>query len=229
MEYGLGDELPLYAGGLGILAGDHLKAAGGLGVPLTGIGILWRAGYSRQSVSTFGGLSDSEDARDLSPYLEDTGRSVAVRLWNREVPLKIHRVIGFGTAPLYLLEPTDESDRFLTRRLYGGPEDHRVAQEVILGVGGMRALDTLGIKTEVHHFNEGHAVFGGLELLTREMARGLPFEDARRAVRERVVFTTHTPVEAGNETHSPDLLLAVGPTSAFRASSSCASGASPST
>jgi starch phosphorylase len=210
MEYGLGDELPLYAGGLGVLAGDHIKAAGGLGLPVTGIGILWRAGYSRQSMGPGGGLSDTEDARDLSPYLEDTGRTVTVSLWHRDVPLKIHRVIGFGTAPLYLLEPAADEDRFLTRRLYSGTEDHRVAQEVILGVGGMRALDALGIQVDVHHFNEGHAVFGGLELLVREMSRGLSFEAALEAVRPRVVFTTHTPVEAGNETHSPDLLLAVG-------------------
>jgi glycogen phosphorylase len=210
MEYGLGEELPLYAGGLGILAGDHLKAAGGLGVPLTGIGILWRAGYSRQSITANGTVADAEDARDLNPYLEDTGRSVSVSLWGREVSLKIHRVIGFGTAPLYLLDPAAEEDRFLTRRLYGGPDDHRVAQEIILGVGGMRALDVLGIQVDVHHLNEGHGVFGALELVSREMSRGRSFEDALHVVRERVVFTTHTPVEAGNETHSPDLLLAVG-------------------
>jgi starch phosphorylase len=210
MEYGLGDELPLYAGGLGILAGDYIKAAGGLGLPITGIGILWRAGYSRQAVSPAGAISDSDDARDLSPYLEDTGRSVSVTLWQREVPLKIHRVIGFGTAPLYLLEPANEQDRFLTHRLYAGTEDHRVAQEVILGVGGMRALDALGIEIDVHHFNEGHAVFGGIELVTRKMAQGASLQAAMEAVRPGVVFTTHTPVEAGNETHSPDLLISVG-------------------
>src|SRR5262249_34758389 len=98
----------------------------------------------------------------------------------------------------------------LTRRLYGGPDDHRVAQEIILGVGGMRALDALGIHVDVHHLNEGHGVFGALELLSRQMSRGRSFEEALNAVREQVVFTTHTPVEAGNETHSPDLLFAVG-------------------
>ncbi len=210
MEYGLGDELPLFAGGLGILAGDHIKAAGGLGLPVTGIGILWRAGYARQAVDANGEVADTEDVRDLSPYLEDTGRTVSVSLWNRDVPLKIHRVIGFGTAPLYLLEPVAETDRFLTRRLYDGTEDLRVAQEVILGVGGMRALDALGIVTDVHHFNEGHAVFGGLELLRREMSHGASFEAAIDSVRQRIVFTTHTPVEAGNETHAPELLITVG-------------------
>ena len=214
MEYGLGETLPLYAGGLGILAGDHLKAAGDLDVPLTAIGLLWRHGYSRQWVDQGGVPRDADDTRDLSAHLAPTGAVVEVPIWDRAVRCVVWRVSGFPCATLYLLEPVD--DAWITARLYGGPAEHRVAQEMILGIGGVRALAALGIKPDVYHFNEGHADFAGIELLVTRMAeQGLTsaeasFEEALNWVRDRVVFTTHTPVEAGNEAHALNLLMALG-------------------
>ncbi len=212
MEYGLGETLPLYAGGLGILAGDHLKAAGDLGLPLTGLGLLWRHGYSRQWVDDGGVPRDADDTRDLSAHLAATGLHVQVPIWGRTINCEVWRASGFACAPLYLLEPVDEP--WITSRLYGGPPEHPVAQEMLLGIGGVRALKALGIEPEVYHFNEGHAVFAGLELLVDRMAaignRPGAFEEAWDWVRERVVFTTHTPVEAGNEAHGIDLLMALG-------------------
>ena len=212
MEYGLGETLPLYAGGLGILAGDHLKAAGDLAVPLTAVGLLWRHGYSKQWIDDGGVPRDADDTRDLSAHLSPTGVSVEVPIWDRNIRCDVWRVGGFAAAPLYLLEPVDES--WITARLYGGPAEHRVAQEMILGIGGVRALRALGLEPDVYHFNEGHAVFAGLELLVDRLAElgDVPnaFERAHAAVRERVVFTTHTPVEAGNESHGIDLLLRLG-------------------
>jgi starch phosphorylase len=212
MEYGLGETLPLYAGGLGILAGDHLKAAGDLGLPLTAIGILWRHGYSRQWLDGNGVPRDADDTRDLSAHLAPTGIRIEVPIWGRPIRCDVWRASGFACAPLYLLEPTDET--WITNRLYGGPAEHRVAQEMLLGIGGVRTLDALGIEPDVYHFNEGHAVFAGLELLSQRMAelgnRPGAFEEAWQWVRERVVFTTHTPVEAGNESHPLDLLMGLG-------------------
>jgi len=212
MEYGLGETLPLYAGGLGVLAGDHLKAAGDLGLPLTAVGLLWRHGYSRQWVDDGGVPRDADDTRDLSAHLATTGLQIDVPIWGRSIRCDVWRTSGFACAPLYLLEPVDEP--WITSRLYGGPPEHRVAQEMLLGIGGVRALQALGIEPEVFHFNEGHAVFAGIELLAHRLGelgnRPGAFEEAWRWVRERVVFTTHTPVEAGNEAHSVDLLMALG-------------------
>ena len=124
----------------------------------------------------------------------------------------IWRVEGLGAAPLYLLEPIVEHDRWINRRLYGGGKDDRVAQEIVLGVGGVRALQALGIDVDVYHFNEGHALFAGLELVAQARARGLDFADAWAATREKIVFTTHTPIDAGNEEHDHERLRRLGAT-----------------
>ena len=212
MEYGLGETLPLYAGGLGILAGDHLKAAGDLGVPLTAIGIRWRHGYGKQRIDDQGRPHDSDDTRGVGSHVVSTGLSIEVPVSDAKVRCDIWRVAGFPSASLYLLEPLDEI--WIADRLYGGSAEHRVAQEILLGVGGIQALDALGIKPDVYHFNEGHAVFAGIELLSRRMRElgndPQAFEKAHDYVRERVVFTTHTPVEAGNESHDLDRLMALG-------------------
>ncbi len=155
---------------------------------------------------------DADDTRDLSAHLATTGLRVEVPIWGRSIHCDIWRATGFACAPLYLLEPVDEP--WITSRLYGGPPEHRVAQEMLLGIGGVRALKALGIEPEVYHFNEGHAVFAGIELLAERLAelgnRPGAFEEAWQWVRERVVFTTHTPVEAGNEAHGVDLLMSLG-------------------
>ena len=131
-------------------------------------------------------------------------------LAGREVRCCLWRVTGFPIVPLYLLEPENPDDRWMTARLYGGGADDRVLQEMLLGIGGVRALQALGLTPDVYHFNEGHAVFAGLELLSAELERGRPFAEAWAEVRQKVVFTTHTPVEAGNEIHPIERLLRLG-------------------
>ncbi|MCO4747319.1 MAG: alpha-glucan family phosphorylase [Proteobacteria bacterium] len=209
MEFGLHQDFPIYAGGLGVLAGDLLKAAGDQGRPLVGIGIFWNKGYTVQTLDEGGNPVDAfvPTPRDV---LEPTGVEVTVNIRGKDMAITAHRVTAFGNAPLYLLEPVDLEDRWVAQWLYGGDDDDRVAQEVLLGVGGVRVLQALGIPVDLHHFNEGHALFAGLELIRQKMAEGLSFEDARLAVRDSVVFTTHTPVPAGNEVHPVDRLLAQG-------------------
>ncbi len=212
MEYGLGETLPIYAGGLGILAGDHLKAAGDLAVPLTAVGLLWRHGYSQQRIDEHGVPQDGDDTRGFPGHLISTGVRVEVPLSGKAIRCDVWRVGSYPCAPLYLLEPLDEI--WITDRLYGGTHNHRVAQEILLGVGGVRAFEALGLTPDVFHFNEGHAVFAGIELLVRRMHElgdgPTAFERAWADVRERVVFTTHTPVEAGNESHDLDRLIEMG-------------------
>lgn len=209
MEYGVHEDLPIYAGGLGVLAGDYVKSAGDLHMPLVGIGILWSEGYTVQRIGADGAPYDEypPTPRDA---LEPVAARVTVTIRGQEVSLQAWRVTRYLTAPLYLLEPVEEKDRWVTRRLYGGGPADRVAQEIVLGVGGVRLLRALGHEVDVYHFNEGHAVFAGLELMRERMAAGEGVEAALRGVREKVVFTTHTPVVAGNESHELDLLVAQG-------------------
>ncbi len=209
MEYGLSEELPIYAGGLGILAGDYVKSAGDLKLPLTAIGIFWSEGYTVQRIGADGNPGDAYPVTSREA-LEPLAVRVSVKIRGKQVVLGAHRVTRHATGPLYLLEPVDEADRWITRRLYGGGDDDRVAQELVLGVGGVRLLRALGIEADVYHFNEGHAVFAGLELMRERMLAGESVEQARQSVRQHVVFTTHTPVVAGNETHEIDRLIAQG-------------------
>jgi starch phosphorylase len=201
-EFGIAEALPQYSGGLGVLAGDHLKAASDLGVPLVGIGLFYRNGYFRQFLSLDGW--QQEHFPTLDPYgmalslregvrveVELAGDILAAQVWCAHV----------GRTPLYLLDADIEENspegRAVTDRLYGGDTEHRLRQEILLGVGGVRALRALGIATQVFHTNEGHAGFLGVERIRELVAGGLDPASALEAVRAGCVFTTHTPVSAG--------------------------------
>ena len=200
MEFGLHEEFPIYAGGLGILAGDFIKSAHDLELPVIGIGLRWARGYARQRIGE-DGLPVSEFPTYPASFLEDTGSRVRVRVATREVEARVWRTQRWRNAPLLLLEPVSPRDAWITNRLYDPTLDCRIAQEILLGVGGVRALRKLGVEVDTYHFNEGHAVFAGLELIAERMSRGEAFASAWQAVRDQIVFTTHTPVAAGNEVH----------------------------
>lgn len=214
MEYGLHESFPLYAGGLGILAGDTLKAAADLDLPLVGIGILWRQGYTRQIIEAGRPVDAYPIYDEMYRGLNDTGITVSVTIRGREVRARAWRLDSFGNAPLYLLDTNlpENEDRWITGQLYGWFGEERVAQEMILGIGGVRLLRALGFDPDVYHFNEGHAVFAGLELIREKMEAGMSFEQAWQATRRQVVFTTHTPVKEGNEAHRLELLEYMGAT-----------------
>jgi starch phosphorylase len=213
MEYGLDERLPIYSGGLGVLAGDFMRSAHALQLPVVGVGILWEEGYTTQGIGPHGETIDLPTPRTIDgKHLVKEAPIVTVQIGHHDVPLYIWRVEGLGAAPLYLLEPVVERDRWINRRLYGGGKDDRVAQEIVLGVGGVRALQALGVAVDVYHFNEGHALFAGLELVRQGRARGLDFEDAWASAREQIVFTTHTPIDAGNEEHDHVRLRRLGAT-----------------
>src|SRR5262249_10864361 len=184
----------------GILAGDFIKSAHDLALPVIGIGLRWERGYSRQRIGD-DGLPVSEFPTYPASFLEDTGVRVRVRVGAREVEARVWRTQRWRNAPLLLLEPVSQRDAWITHRLYDPSLDARLAQEILLGVGGIRALRKLGLAVGTHHFNEGHALFAGVELIAERMSRGEGFASAWRAVREQIVFTTHTPVAAGNEVH----------------------------
>lgn len=212
MEFGVTEVLPNYSGGLGILAGDHLKAASDLGLPLIGVGLLYRSGYFRQSLSADGWQREhypSLDPQGLplrlltsegSPVLVHVGmpegRVLRARVWIAQV----------GRVPLLLLDSdiaeNDPELRAVTDRLYGGDQDHRIKQEILAGIGGVRAVRAYtraqGLPDpDVFHMNEGHAGFLGVERIREYISRGLDFDTALAAVRAGTVFTTHTPVPAG--------------------------------
>jgi glycogen phosphorylase len=211
MEYGLDNRFKAYAGGLGILAGDYLKGAKDYNYPIVGIGIKWKQGYTDQLISPEGKPYDTYHNYQYE-FLEDTGVTVTVEIRNRPVECKVWKLDCFGNAPLYLLDtdvPGNE-DAWITGQLYGWFGEERIAQELVLGVGGVRALRALGIEVDAYHFNEGHALFAGFELLREKMEAGLNYENALQASREEIVFTTHTPVVQGNESHPIDRLLYMG-------------------
>jgi glycogen phosphorylase len=209
MEYGLDPSFPIYAGGLGILAGDHMKSAGDLRVPITGIGLLWDEGYTRQVITKAGAIKD-EYPKTSRDALRRVDVKLDVSIKGKKVPLRCWQVERFITSTLYLLEPEREDDRWITKRLYGGGGDDRLAQEIVLGVGGVRLLRALGEDVDVYHFNEGHAVFAGLELLRANTYGGKTLQQKVANVRPHVVFTTHTPVPAGNEIHDLALMKKLG-------------------
>ncbi|HYB42928.1 MAG TPA: alpha-glucan family phosphorylase [Candidatus Methylomirabilis sp.] len=201
MEFGLHEEFHSYSGGLGVLAGDFMKSAGDLGLPVVGIGLRWAQGYTVQRIGPDGYPYD-EWEEHADKFLADTRVRVRIRVGRREVECGVWRVGRYAIAPLYLLEPVDPRDRWITRRLYDTRPDCRIAQEMLLGIGGVRALQALRLPVALYHFNEGHAVFAGIELVASRMETGTTFEAAWSAAREQIVFTTHTPVPAGNEVHS---------------------------
>ncbi|MEU7306247.1 glycosyltransferase family 1 protein [Streptomyces sp. NPDC007206] len=221
-EFGITAALPQYSGGLGILAGDHLKAASDLGVPLIGVGLLYRHGYFRQTLSRDGWQQEHYPVLDpnelpLTRLKEPDGtlaqvslalpggKALHARIWLAQV----------GRVPLLLLdsdvEENDLGERGVTDRLYGGGSEHRLLQEMLLGIGGVRAVRTYCRLTghpepEVFHTNEGHAGFLGLERIAELCARGLDFDSALEAVRGGTVFTTHTPVPAGIDRFDRELV-----------------------
>ena len=208
-EFGLSALLPQYAGGLGVLAGDHLKSASDAGTPLAGVGLFYRDGVFRQEV-TEGRQAERYDAVDPgSVGATDTGIVVSIPFPGREVRAKVWR-IDVGRVPLLLLdtevEDNSEEDRKITDRLYTGSRQHRLDQEMVLGVGGARALAAAGWDIEIHHLNEGHAGFIVLELIDR-IGGEVGLEEAKDRVRSGLVFTTHTPVPAGIDRFASDVVL----------------------
>ena len=212
MEYGLDPRFHLYAGGLGILAGDHLKGARDMGLPLVGIGVKWKQGYGRQLIAPDGQPMDGFRNYDYDVFLEDTGVEVTVQIKGSDVQCKVWKTEAFGNAPLYLLDTDlpDNPEAWTTGRLYGGTGEDRVAQEIVLGVGGVRALRALGIGVDVYHFNEGHALLAAFELIREKREAGLDLYEAAQATRQEVVFTTHTPVPQGNESHPIERFFYLG-------------------
>lgn len=212
MEYGLQNDFKAYAGGLGILAGDYMKGAKDYNYPIVGLGIKWKQGYTDQMIDKDGQPYDTYHNYDYSDILEDTGVTVNVMIRKRNVACKVWKLSAFGNADLYLLDtdvPGNE-DAWITGQLYGWFGEERIAQEMVLGIGGVRALRLLGIPIDVYHFNEGHALFAGFELMREKMEAGATFEEAWEASRNEIVFTTHTPVVQGNESHPIDRLLYMG-------------------
>lgn len=212
MEFGLDQKLPLYAGGLGILAGDYLKAANDINAPIVGIGMLWWQDYTQQFINEDGYPYDTFPTHEFDS-IKDTGKSVFVQVGHDSVECKIYVVDQLGNKPLYLLDTGRPGSQFgwITDKLYSGDDYNRIAQEVVLGIGGIRALRALNIEIDKYHFNEGHASFAGFELLREKMEYyNMSFEEALNQVREEIVFTTHTPVPAGNEAHDPYLLMEIG-------------------
>ncbi len=208
-EYAIHESIAQYSGGLGVLAGDHLKSASDLGVPLTAIGLLYQHGYYRQEI-----LKDGS-TRALYPQyppaifpLQDTGKTITVPIGTRDVAAKIW-LMQVGRVPLYLLDTNlkqnKPADRQLTEGLYKGEPELRLRQQVLLGIGGVRALDAMGVKPTVCHLNEGHAAFANLERMRMLMRGRRKFEAALKQVQKATVFTTHTPVPAGHDRYQPKM------------------------
>ncbi len=218
-EYGVHNSLPNYSGGLGILAGDHLKSASDLNLPLVAIGLLYRYGYFRQRIGHDGWQEESYNdvlasELALTPVVDDKGERVttSVHIRGREVVAQAW-LAQIGRIKLYLLdtnvEQNSDVDRLITGHLYGGDTETRIVQEKVLGIGGVRLLRKLGVDPTIYHLNEGHAAFSTLELAREYLAdnREHNFADAVSAVRSKCVFTTHTPVAAGNDMFAPDTLI----------------------
>ncbi|MBU1903683.1 MAG: alpha-glucan family phosphorylase, partial [Proteobacteria bacterium] len=218
-EFGLTGCLPIYSGGLGILAGDHLKSASDLNFPLVGVGLLYQEGYFSQYLSSDGWQMETYPVNDFANMpvglvrnKEGSPVHVSVDLKGEPVQILIWRV-NVGRVPLYLLDTNLQANpphlRGTTGQLYGGDREMRLKQEIVLGIGGVRALKALGLEPAVIHMNEGHSAFSALErirILIKE--NGLSFDQAREVVLASTVFTTHTPVPAGNDMFDPGLLRA---------------------
>lgn len=209
MEYGLHASFKLYSGGLGVLAGDFLKEASDQNINMVGIGLLYRYGYFRQGISLLGEqiahydpqrftYLPVEPVRDKEGHwqkiqVEMPGRTLTAKLWKANV----------GRIPLYLLdtdiEENSDEDKFITHQLYGGDQENRLKQEILLGIGGIRAIDTIGFNPNVYHLNEGHAAFIGLERLRKLVSSGHSYHEAVELIRSSSLYTTHTPVPAGHD------------------------------
>jgi starch phosphorylase len=210
-EYAVDDSLPLYAGGLGVLAGDHLKSASDLGIPLVAVGLLYRCGYYQQQILTGGSTRVVFPQYDFERLpLTNARMRVLVPVGKKKVWVKVWRA-DVGRVPLYLLDSDDPqnapADRRITEALYIGSDEIRIQQQVLLGVGGVMALAGLNIAPTVYHLNEGHAAFGQLERLAILRRKGWSTEKAVKAVRAATVFTNHTPVPAGNQRFDNALVM----------------------
>ena len=208
-EFGLHESMPFYAGGLGILSGDHLKEASDLGIPIVGVGFIYKQGYFVQKITEDGWQETSyfhfgfeempiisivnDKGEPITVTVDLPGKSINARVWMLQV----------GRVPLFLLDTSnsnnDKNDRMLTSRLYSSDPEVRISQEILLGIGGVRALRMLGYHPSLWHMNEGHSAFLTLELAREKVAEGMGFKDAAEAIRKSNVFTTHTPVPAGND------------------------------
>ena len=209
-EFGIHESVPIYSGGLGVLSGDHIKSASGLGIPLVAVGLFYKQGYFKQQLDIDGYqheeyLQSRVDTLPLEPAVGADGLQVTVSIDTRsgQILAKVWKM-AVGRVSLYLLDSNVEGnspeDRELTSRLYGGDTRIRIRQELVLGVGGVRAIRALGIVPGVYHLNEGHSVFATLEAVRGRMDRdGFSFDDAVREVARQTVFTTHTPVPAGHD------------------------------
>jgi len=207
MEFAVDADLPIYSGGLGVLAGDHLKAAADLGLPLVGVGLFYRGGYFTQSVSAEGRQTEVYHAVDpeaaglvrepVEVQVDLAGQALSAAVWRYDV-----RGASGHVVPLYLLDVD-----MLTDALYGGDREHRIRQELLLGVGGIRALTALGIVPTVFHVNEGHSAFLTIERARELVEQGSDPQQALDRVRRSTIFTTHTPVPAGNEIFGDELVL----------------------
>lgn len=211
MEYGLKSDFHIYAGGLGILAGDYLKGAKDNQYPMVGIGLKWKQGYTTQVINAQGYPVDTYPVYHYD-FLEDTGVTVKVMIRKRPVFCKVWKCNQFGNADLYLLDTDlpENEDPWITGQLYGWFGEERIAQEMVLGIGGVRALRALKIPVKIFHFNEGHALLAGFELISEKMDRGMSFTAAWQTTKKEIVFTTHTPVIQGNESHPLDRLMYMG-------------------
>ncbi|MEM9888427.1 MAG: alpha-glucan family phosphorylase [Bacteroidota bacterium] len=217
MEYGLHISCRLYSGGLGVLAGDFMKEASDMNVNMTGVGLLYRYGYFQQALSINGDQINNYPSQKftklpLIPFRNEQGEwiKISVNYPGRKIYAKVWKLM-VGRIAIYLLDTDiDENsweDRSLTHNLYGGDNEHRLKQEILLGIGGMRALEAANEQFEVYHLNEGHAAFQGLERLNMLMKdQQLSFEEAKTLVRSSALFTTHTPVPAGHDYFSEQLL-----------------------
>lgn len=217
-EYGLDQTIPIYSGGLGILSGDHLKSASDLGLPLVGVGLLYKNGYFRQRIEGYG-VQKSEycnidlenlpiypvkdvDGEELITYVRYLGRKIYLKVWQ----------INVGRIKLYLLDSDIDKnineDRETTLKLYGGNQETRIRQEIILGMAGANLLKIMGLKPTIYHMNEGHSAFLTLEVIKNIMEeKKVSFEVAKEITSSKTVFTTHTPVPAGNDIFPLDLMI----------------------
>lgn len=215
-EFGIDSSLPIYSGGLGVLAGDHVKAANDMGIPLIAVGIFYRKGYFKQKIGSDGrqeviypNLHPEE--LPITPVLDEQGKTlfVLVPIADRKISLRAWKA-QVGSVPVYLLDADHEGnqagDRSLTHHLYGGDQETRIAQEIILGIGGVRLLRALHLEPDVWHMNEGHSAFLALERIREYSAQGVAFDTAWEAVKASTVFTTHTPVPAGHDQFSFELM-----------------------
>ncbi len=215
-EFGLSETLPIAAGGLGVLAGDHAKSASDLGLPFVGISLFYRQGYFMQAINDENWQTEYYSMLNpknlpMESVLDAKGEPLTcmVQIATSQVRFKVWRV-NVGRIPLYLMDTNlpenEELYRDLTMRVYGGDSSTRIMQEILLGVGGVRLLRALGIQPSTFHMNEGHAAFLTLELMREKLAAGATLEEATTRTRQECIFTTHTPVEAGHDRFTSDLI-----------------------